>query len=175
MQIPESARPDATLSLINVFEVQIEGATRHLVCFIDPVLAGARGIDGRAVLGEFTPGPDGGFDPRTFRANSQFIEAFQEFMNQEIAGSSDLAREARNNPGGQLNIVDARHPSSARGEPPATELLGEFSIDETGKIIPGSFLHNQAHLWFHPQSGNSSILRNRAFYDWLHGHPTPPK
>ena len=46
---------DQELSLLNVFEVEHEGAIRHLICFIDPVLAGACGIDGRAVIGEFTP------------------------------------------------------------------------------------------------------------------------
>ena len=159
---------DSTQSLINMFEVQMGGAIRHLVCFIDPVLATARGIDGSAVLGEYTPGPGGAFDPQTFQPNPQFIAAFQRFMNEQVAGSPELASEARKNPGGRLHIVDARHQANPDGEPPASELIGLFTIDESGQIVPGSFRHNQAHLWFNSETGGSSVLANRQFYDWLH-------
>jgi len=161
---------DSTHSLINMFEVEMGGASRHLICFIDPALAGARGIDGRAVLGEYTPGPGGEFDARSFQANPQFIAAFQQFMNEEVAQSAELANEARNNPGGRLHIVDARHQANPGGAPAASELIGMFMIDETGQIVPGSFQHNQAHLWFNPDTGGSSVLANRRIYDWLHGH-----
>jgi hypothetical protein len=160
---------DSTLSLINTFEVEMGGAIHHLICFIDPVLAGARGIDGRAVLGEFTPGPKGEFDPQSFQPNPQFIAALAQFMNEEVARTPELAQEARKNPGGRLQIVDARHQASADGDPPASELIGAFMIDETGLIVPGSFQHNQAHVWFNSETGGSSVLLNRRFYDWLHG------
>ena len=66
------------LPLLNVFEVEADGARRHLVCFLDTVLAGARGIDARSVVGEYVPGPDGGFDPDSFRAGysaaSEFVD-----------------------------------------------------------------------------------------------------
>jgi hypothetical protein len=159
--------------LINVFEVQREGATQHLIGFIDPILAGARGIDARAILGEFTPGADGDFDPRTFQANPRFIAAFEEFMNEVAARSAELMDEATKHPGGRLNIVDGRYLSNAPGDPPGAELIGRFAIDEAGRIVPGSFQHNPDHAWFHPETGTSSILRNRQFYDWLHGHPHP--
>jgi hypothetical protein len=161
---------DSTHSLINMFEVHMGGVNRHLVCFIDPALAGAQGIDGSAVLGEYTPGSRGEFDARTFRPNPQFIEAFQRFMNDEMARSPELAAEAGKNPGGRLHIVDARYQANPGGERPPSELIGIFLIDETGKIVPGSFQHNQAHLWFNPETGGSSVLANRKFYDWLHGH-----
>jgi hypothetical protein len=159
------------LSLINVFEVERDGAIQHLIGFIDPVLAGARGIDARAILGEFTPGADGGFDARTFRANPQFNAGFEQFMNEVAARSDELMNEARKHPGGRLNIVDGRHRGAPYGDPPTAELIGRFTIDEAGGIIPGSFRHNPDHLWFHLETGTSSILLNRQFYDWLHGHP----
>jgi hypothetical protein len=162
---------ESSLSLINVFEIQREGATQHLIGFIDPILAGARGIDARAILGEFTPGADGGFDPRTFQVNPRFITAFEEFMNEVAARSSELMDEATKHPGGRLNIVDGRFRSNAPGDPPSAELIGRFVIDEAGRIVPGSFRHNPDHVWFHPETGTSSILLNRQFYDWLHGHP----
>jgi hypothetical protein len=162
---------EPSLSLINVFEVERAGATQHLIGFIDPVLAGARGIDARAILGEFTPGADGGFDSRTFRANPRFITAFEQFMNEVAASSAELTNEARKHPGGRLNVVDARHRGNPHGDPPNAELIGSFTIDEAGRIVPGSFRHNPDHLWFHPGTGTSSILLNRQFYDWLHGHP----
>ena len=37
------------LPLLNIYEVQVEGGTRSLVGFLDPVLAGARGLDSRAI------------------------------------------------------------------------------------------------------------------------------
>jgi hypothetical protein len=156
--------------LINVFEVEREGAIQHLIGFIDPVLAGARGIDGRAIVGEFTPGADGGFDARTFRANPSFIASFEQFMNAVAAGSAELMNEAGKHPGGRLNIVDARHRGQPYGDPPAAELIGRFAIDDAGRIVNGSFRHNPDHVWFHPETGPSSILMNRQFYDWLHGH-----
>jgi hypothetical protein len=162
---------DSSLSLINVFEVQREGATQHLIGFIDPVLAGARGIDARAILGEFTPGAGGDFDARTFRANPRFIAAFEEFMNEVAGKTSELANEAGKHPGGRLNVVDARHRADPDRDPPAAELIGSFAIDEAGRIVPGSFRHNSDHVWFHPETGTSSVLLNRQFYDWLHGHP----
>jgi hypothetical protein len=161
---------DSPLSLINVFEVEREGAIQHLIGFIDPVLAGARGIDARAILGEFTPGADGGFDARTFRANPRFIAAFEQFMNEVAARSSELMNEAGKHPGGRLNVVDARHRAQSHGDPPPAELVGRFTIDDAGRIVPGSFRHNPDHVWFHPATGTSSILLNRQFYDWLHGH-----
>jgi hypothetical protein len=160
-----------SLSLINVFEVERNGAIQHLIGFIEPVLAGARGIDGRAILGEFTPGVDGGFDPRTFRANPQFITGFEQFMNEVAARSGELINEAMKHRGGRLNIVDGRHRGAPYGDPPAAELIGLFTIDEGGRIVPGSFRHNPDHIWFHPETGTSSILLNRQFYDWLHVHP----
>ena len=47
-------------------------------------------------------------------------------------------------------------------------MIGGFAIDEAGQIVPGSFQYNPAHLWFNPETGSSSILVNRKFYDWLH-------
>jgi hypothetical protein len=161
---------DSSLSLINVFEVQREGGIQHLIGFIDPVLAGARGIDARAILGEFTPGADGDFDARTFRANPQFIAAFEQFMNEVAARSSELMTEAGKHPGGRLNTVDGRYRGEPYGDPPTAELLGRFAIDDAGQIVPGSFQHNPDHVWFHSETGTSSILLNRQFYDWLHGH-----
>ena len=45
------------LPLLNVFEVADEpdGVTRHLLAFIEPVLAGSSGIDARSIVGEITP------------------------------------------------------------------------------------------------------------------------
>jgi hypothetical protein len=159
---------DSSLSLLNVFEVERDGAMHHLVCFLDPVLAGARGIDGRAVIGEFTPAPNGDFDHESFQVNPEFIAAFEQFMNEEAARSSELANQARNHPGGRLYIVDARHPGDPRDDLPTSEVAGSFTVEETGQIVPGSFQYNHDHVWFHPDTGSSSLLANRQFYDWLH-------
>jgi hypothetical protein len=45
---------------------------------------------------------------------------------------------------------------------------GSFAIDTSSQIVPGSFGQNPEHLWISPETGTSSILWNRHFYDWLH-------
>jgi hypothetical protein len=164
---------DASLSLLNVFEVELEGSVRHLLCFIDPVLAGARGIDGRSILGEFTPGPDGELDPGSLQVNPQFIEAFEQFMNEEADRAPELSDEARNHPGDRLYLIDSRHPGDPHADPPASEVIGGFEVDETGRIVPDSFQYNPGHLWFSPDTGGSSLLVNRQFYDWLNQQTQP--
>jgi hypothetical protein len=159
--------PDPNPSLINAFEVELEGSIRHFLCFVDPALAEERGIDGRSVLGEFTPGPDGGLDLDSLKINPHFIEAFEQFMNEEAARSPELAQEARSHPGDWLYVIDSRHQGDPDDDPPASEVVGRFAVDETGQIVPDSFQYNRQHLWFSPDAGGSSILANRPFYDWL--------
>jgi hypothetical protein len=162
--------PRSTLALLNVFEIERDGAVLRLLCFIDPVLAGARGIDGRSVLGEIDPSAAGGLEPGTLQINPDFIEAFEQYMNEEGAHSADLVDEARNHPSDWLYIIDSRHPAEPDDEedPPASEVVGCFAVDDTGQIVPRSFQYNRNHLWIHPEFGPSSILASRPFYDWLH-------
>jgi len=158
--------PDA--SLLNAFEVELDGATHHLLCFVEPSHALERGIEGRAVLAEFTPDPEGGVDLDSLRINPVFIEAFARFMNEEAARSPDLAAEALNHAGDRLYIIDSRHPGDGDDDPPAGEVVGCFAVDDSGKIVPDSFEYNPEHLWIAPDTGGSSILASRAFHDWLH-------
>jgi hypothetical protein len=164
---------ETSLSLLNVFEVEHEGSIRHLLCFIDPVLAGARGIDSRSILGALTPRPDGALDPSALQINPEFIEAFQHFMNEHAVRSPELAQEARNHPGDWLYVIDSRHEGDPQADPPASEVVGCFAVDETGQIVPNSFQYNRQHLWFSPDTGGSSLLMNRHFYDWLHVQTEP--
>jgi hypothetical protein len=163
---------DERLSLLNVFEVEIDGTTRHLLCFMDPVRAGAEGLDTRAVLGEVTPDDRGGFDVGTLELNPDFIETVEMFMNEQGSRSPELIREASTCPGDWLYVLDPRYNAdldlAIDEEPPAVEILGCYAVDETGQIVPGSFQYNRNHLWFNPDSGASSLLNDGAFYDWLH-------
>jgi hypothetical protein len=159
---------DHSLSLLNVYEVDVDGATRHVVCFLDPVLAGAVGIDERSVVGEFTPGPDGRFDPATFRANPGFVEAFEQFMNDEASRAPEVVAQARAGAGSWLYLIDPRSRTGPEAEPPASDVVGGFAVDGEGRIVPGSFRYNAHHAWFDPDSGASGLLADRQFYDWLH-------
>ena len=80
------------LSILNVFEVETDGVHRHLICFLDVVLAGRVGIDSRSVVGQFDPGAGGGFDPETFQANPHFIEVFVHYMNEKASASPEVIR-----------------------------------------------------------------------------------
>lgn len=165
------SEPD--LALLNVYEVQADGATHHIVCFLDAVLAGARGIDARAVVGEFTPGPDGGFDPDTFQLNPDFVEVFTQYMNEEPGRSEQVAQEAAANPSAWLYVLDPRHEPSAATDPPASDVLGCFAVDDHGQVVPNSFQYNREHVLFDPAHGVSGILFDRRFYDWLHPVKNP--
>lgn len=158
---------DASLDLLNIFEVQEPTGTRFLVCFLEPVLAGSIGIVERAVVGEFTPRADGEFDPATFRLNPEFVMAFAGYMNEIGALSPDLEEQGRANPGAALYLVDPRF-GEGPGDPPPSDLLGSIEIDAEGRPVRGSFRYNPHHVLFDPVTGPSFLLLDRRFYDWLH-------
>jgi hypothetical protein len=158
---------DTSLDLLNIYEIQEPAGTRHLVCFLEPVLAGARGIEGRSVIGEFTPRDDGEFDPETFLLNPEFVEAFIRYMNKTVIEAPEMEEQSRANPAGYLHLIDPRC-GVQEGEPPLADVLGGYAIDPDGKAVPGSFRYNPDHVMFDPTSGPSGILTDRRFYDWLH-------
>lgn len=158
---------DFSLELLNIFDIEEDGTTRHFVCFLEPVLAGAQGIPVAAIVGEFTPDGDGEFDPDTFRLNEEFIGAFTAYMNDEVIHSPDLRNQALGNPGGVLYLVDPRI-TEAVNEPDPGDLLGGFAIDDDGQPVPESFRYNPQHQMFTRTHGPSGILTDRRFYDWLH-------
>lgn len=159
------------VALLNVFEVEHQGTVRHLVCFLDPALARVRGIESRAVVGEYTPGPGNGFNTETFALNPEFIEAFSGYMNELGSLAPDIVAEAARRPDGRIFILDPRFTGGDGDEPPPTDLLGCYSVDGAGRIVPGSFQYNPGHSLFDPGSGLSAVLYDRRFYEWLHpGH-----
>jgi hypothetical protein len=161
---------DASLELLNIFEIEDpDEGPRFLICFLEAALAGSKGIDGRAVVGDFTPKADGDFDPATFRLNPEFVAAFAEYINSQALDSEELLEQARQNPDANLFLMDPRY--LGEGEPPPGDLLGWFQIDEQGRPIPGSFHYNDRHVMFDPDRGPSGILIDRSFYDWLHPMP----
>ncbi len=177
-------------SLLNLYEVKVDGVRRHVVCLLDPVLAGARGIDARAIVGGYSPGPSGGFDPRTFQPNPAFIEAFTRFMNDEAAHAPEVVREALARRSRWLHIIDSRHPNDPDIDPPPGDIIGCFTIDDTGQIVPNSFqvptpntsgsTPPPAPLAFSPTAGSTAGCTSRPDPDQPHaactsmGLPTPP-
>ncbi len=159
---------DRSLSLLNVFQVEVGGETRHLICFLDMVLAGARGIGERSVIGEFTPSPDGSFDPTSFRLIPDFAETLTAYLNAETGHAPEIIAQARTQPGMWLYLIDPRNPDGPEDDPPAADVLGCFAVDADGQVVPSSFQYNRNHLWFSPEAGVSGLLSDRRFYDWLH-------
>lgn len=158
---------DFSLELLNIFDFEENGGSRHLVCFLEPVLAGAKGIPIDAIVGEFTPDDQGEFDPDTFLLNEDFIVAFTNYMNTQVIHSPDLRNQAMGNPGGVLYLVDPRV-TEAVNDPDPGDLLGGFAIDDDGQPVPDSFRYNPQHLMFTRTHGPSGILTDRRFYRWLH-------
>src|SRR5262245_33131162 len=123
---------DEALPFLNIYEVQTDDGPRHLVGFLDPVLAGSKGIDERAVIGEFTPRDDGEFDHTTFRLNAAFVEALVAYMNAETARSPDLVAQASSIREERLYLVDPRNTTESDDEPPVEDVLGSFYVDDLG-------------------------------------------
>ncbi len=157
------------LSLINVFEIETDGVNRHLICFLDPVLAGASGIEARSIIGEFQPDEKGEFDPDTFIINSEFVAALTDYMNERTCHLPGIVEEANRNPGEWLYLLDPRFESDSEEPTPPEDLVGAFAVDDVGLIVPGSFQYNANHEFFSEEKGNSGVLNDRDFYDWLHG------
>lgn len=158
------------LALLNIYEVEGEepGRTRHLVGFMDPVLAGAIGLSSHAMVGEFEPGADGQFDPDTFQVNPEFVEALIRFLNEQPARSPQLAEGAREIPGKKLYIVDPRATVDDDADPEPEDVLGWFTVSNAGTLEPDSFEYNAEHRWFSKTSGVSGLLMDRSFYAFLH-------
>lgn len=159
---------ESDLPLLNIYEIEAEEGTRHLVGFQDPVLAGAVGLASHAMIGEFEPDPGGEFDPETFVLNPEFLEAVVRYMNEQPAITPALAEGARQIPGERLYVVDPRNESSLDEDPPADDVLGYFEVDDAGSIVPGSFSYHDGHVWFSREYGVSGMLSDRRFYEWLH-------
>jgi hypothetical protein len=161
--------------LLNIFEVDDanEGRSRHFVCFLMPSTAERSGIPDRAIVGEFTPGPEGVFQPDTFQPNALFLEAFVEYMNRKAVYSPELVARAKESPGEVLFLVDPRV-ESYDIEPEPVDVLGGFQVDEEGVAVADSFRHNPNHVLFNEQTGPSGILTDTRFYGWLHDEPVPP-
>jgi hypothetical protein len=158
---------ESDLPLLNVFEVETDEGMKHLIGFLDPVLAGAKGIATRSVVGGFVPDADGEFDARTFRANPEFLAAFTDFMNDEPSRSDEVVAQALTIPSQWLYIVDPRDETPDDRDPPASQIVGCYAVDDSGQVVPNSFQYNAEHVWFCPETGVSGLLDDRRFFDWL--------
>jgi hypothetical protein len=158
-----------TMPLLNVYEVETNAGPSAFLCFIDPVLAGARGIDPRSILGLYKVDDREDFDVDGFEVNPAFVAAFADYMNEEAANSGAIVAQARDLADGPLYILDPRDPGEEGAEPAEADVLGAFDVDDEGLIIPGSFCYNEGHTLFDRARGPSGVLHDRQFYNWLHG------
>ena len=158
-------------SFLNVFDIVDEGSHRHLLCFIEPELARENGVDSRSIVGQFQPGPDDELDPATLVINTEFLEAFIRYMNEEAAYRPDMRAEAHENIGGKVFLLDPRAKPVDDDKLDGRNILGSFEVDDAGVIVPGSFIYNDHHTWFCETNGISGVFTDRVFYDWLHPSP----
>lgn len=158
---------DGGLSLLNVFEVETDGGVRQFLGFLDSVVAGARGIPTRRIVGECTLTPDGAFDAGRFAVNPEFVAALTDYMNAEASRSPEIVEQARAAPSQWLYVIDRRNDTPGEQDPPAWDILGCFAVDDAGQVVPNSFQYNREHRMIGPDSRASGVLRDRRFYDWL--------
>lgn len=155
------------LALLNIFVVETEEGRQHIVAFLDPVRAGAEGIPPRSVVGGFTPDESGSFDYDTFELNADFIEAFVDYMNSAPSATEEIRAQASLIRSDWLYVLDPRNQSPDDADPPKSDILGCYAIDDTGQVAPKSFQYNAEHLWFCLGNGVSGLLEDRDFFDWI--------
>ena len=136
---------------------------KRLIGFVDPVRAGAEGIASRSIVGGFTPERGGRVRrPLAFRVNPEFLAALTDYMNGEPSRSDEIVAQAREIPSCWLYIIDPRDPTPDEEDPPATDVLGCYAVDEAGQVVPNSFQYNSEHLWFCTAGGVSGMLEDRT-------------
>jgi len=156
------------MQILNVFDVETEDGTKSLLCFLDPVIAGIKGINPRSIIGLYGAAEGEDFNPDGFEVNPAFIEAITGYMNEEAAGSDAIIEQAKTLPQGWLYIIDPRDPNEGQDDPPASNLLGAYAVDDSGQVVPGSFQYNENHALFDRSHGLSGLLYDKKFYHWLH-------
>ena len=172
------------LPLLNIYDLETDQGPVSLLCFLDPVLAGAKGIDERSVVGNYVTRGGDEFDPDAFRVNPAFVEALTGFMNEETAESEAIAGQARAIRSDWLYLVDPRDRTDPEAEPPPSNVLGAFAVDDAGQVVPGSFQYNANHRMFDREFGigrpalRPRLLRlaTRARFSAFLNHPSrdPP-
>ncbi len=164
--------PDSPLPLLHVFEVPgDDGRIRHLLAFIEPARADSIGIDSESIVGEITPTAEGGFDPQSLQRNPQFLQAFARYMDEVEAHSPEMVDKARGLHSGWAYVIDPRAPAQPGVEPDQADIVGAFSVDDSGRIVPDSFQYNESHLLIDREKGFSGLFTDQKFYDWLHREP----
>jgi hypothetical protein len=157
--------------MLNVFEVVDESGTpSRILCLIDALRAGIEGIDPRTIIGSIpldaSIDPDE-FEPETLSLNPGFVQSITQFLNHYALneGADELGIQARSISSGWLYLIDPRYTDEA--DPGPENILGAYPIDESGQIVPNSFVYNEKHRLFDNDLGVSALLRNRMFFDWL--------
>ena len=163
------------IPFLHVYEVGGDAesgvAPDSLLCFLDPMLAGARGIEPRSIVARLNPAIPGGIDPDSLVPNPAFVEAITGYMNSVAATSPRIVAQAATTVSDWLYVLDplAVEETSEDSEPSTRELLGAFAVDDSGQVVPKSFQYNSRHALFDRDRGPSGLFIDRAFYNWLHG------
>lgn len=161
--------PDDALPLMNVYVFTADdGQVRHLLALQEPVLAGEKGVEPRSIIGEVTPNDYGGYDPLSLLLNPAFVEAIGSYMNEVVAETPEIAEQARAGASNWVLVVDPRNHDQTGVAPHPTDVVGGFVVDESGRIVPGSFEYNIEHNLLDTERGMSGLFSDRRFYDWLH-------
>jgi hypothetical protein len=89
-------------------------------------------------------------------------------MNEIQASTPEIQGQARTLPSGWLYIIDPRNTDSDEIDPPPTDLVGAFAVDDVGQVVPRSFQYNSNHALIDQDRGVTGLFSDRRFYDWLH-------
>ncbi len=104
----------------------------------------------------------------SLKLNPEFIEAFTDYMNDVQSVTPGIVEQARNLPSGWVYIIDPRHVEVPGVDPPPTDLVGAFAVNDIGQVVPKSFQYNANHALIDQERGMTGLFSDRQFYDWLH-------
>jgi hypothetical protein len=160
---------DSSASLLNVFNVEHNGETIHLLCFVDPAIATAEGLSEEWIVGELDPDETGELRPEGLRVNPEFVLALSGYLNHLPSTRPQIVEQGRAARGDErLVLLDPRFQGGPADEPPFEDVLGSYKLESDGEIVSGSFVYNSAHRLFDPVRGPSGLFFDLLFHEWLH-------
>ena len=153
-RIPAHARPETRVA--QYLRGPPGRRDAQLVGFLDPVLAGSRGIDPRARSSARSRRGRTGFRPPDVPPQSGIRRRLHRVHEREprAARPSSSPQAAGSRAGGSTSSIPAARTIPPRPTRPPSEMVGCFAVDDAGQIVPNSFQYNKNHAWFDPETAS---------------------
>jgi hypothetical protein len=124
--------------ILKLFEVEIEGAIKHMISFIQHEEAFENGINNKGVVG-YLKDPNAPILHENITYNPDFIYLFHKTVKETSVHSKQLSEAALKQNTGYIYIIDLRDKNRPNTKP--QDIIGAFKLEE-GNIIEDSYSPN---------------------------------